>query len=237
MPSQNSVVAISGATGLLGPPVTAAFAERGARIAIAGRSQAKLDQLLDSLNLPDERRLASAVDLSDEDATCDWADQVAAKFGGIDVMLHLVGGYRANKSIAEIDTDDWDVLHILLIKTTLNSTRAFLPYLKKSDGGRFIGVTSIAAQTPTYRNAIYAMAKAASDALILAMADELKGSSTTANIIAVRAIYTAKMQAENPDKDYRKFTSAEEIAAAMRYLASQEACVINGTRLALHGRS
>jgi NAD(P)-dependent dehydrogenase (short-subunit alcohol dehydrogenase family) len=231
----DKVVAIAGAAGGLGPTVARAFVDAGARLAVAGRNPSDLDQLLDSLKLPAARRLASAVELTDETATRRWADQIAGKFGRVDVVLHLVGGYKGGTSIADIPAADWDFVRSLLIETTLNVARAFVAPLKSSRG-RFIAVSSPRAQTPTSKTAIYAMSKAAGEALTLAMADEFKGSGATANIVVVNSIVTSEMRATEPNKDYSKSTSAEEIAAAMLYLCSEEAGVINGARLALTGR-
>ena len=232
----DKVVAIAGAAGGLGPTVARAFVDAGAQCAVAGRNQADLVQLLDSLDLPEIRRLASAVDLTDETATKAWADQIVGKFGRVDVMLHLVGGYKGGTPIADIPSADWDFVHNLLIKTTLNCARAFVTPLKANGRGRFITVSSPRAQAPSAKTAIYAMSKAASEALVLAMADEFKGTGATANAIVVNSIVTPEMRAAEPDKDYSKSTSAEEIAAAMLYLCSDEAGVINGVRLPLTGR-
>ncbi len=75
----------------------------------------------------------------------------------------------------------------MIVGTTLNVVRAFARPLKKG-GGRFIGVTLPKVHAPTARSAIYSMAKAASDALVLALADELKGTGSTANLIVVDSI-------------------------------------------------
>ncbi len=230
------VVAIAGAAGGLGPTVARAFAEAGAKLAVAGRSEADLIQLLDALGLPDDRRLASAVDLTDGAATRAWADQIVARFGRVDVALHLVGGYKGGASIADTPLADWDFIHNLLIKTTLNVARAFVNPLKSNGWGRFITVTSPRAQTPTAKTAIYAMGKAAGDALVLALADEFKGSGATANAIVVNSIVTPEQRAAEPGKDFGKSTTAEEIAAAMLYLCSDAAGVVNGVRLPLTGR-
>jgi NAD(P)-dependent dehydrogenase (short-subunit alcohol dehydrogenase family) len=231
----DKVVAIAGAAGGLGPTVARVFAEAGARLAVAGRREAELDQLLDSLGLPEARRLSSAVDLTDDASTGDWAAQIIGKFGRVDVLLHLVGGYKGGTSIAEVSPADWDFIHKLLIKTTLNVARAFVTPLKRNGWGRFITVTSPRAQAPTSRTAIYAMGKAAADALVLALADEFEGSGATANAIAVNSIVTPEMRAANPDKDYSKSTPAEDIAAKMLYLCSDEAGSINGQRIPLIG--
>ena len=232
----DKVVAIAGAAGGLGPTVARAFVDAGARLAVAGRNQADLIRLLDALKLPEDHRLASAVDLTDAAAAQAWADQIIGKFGRVDVVLHLIGGYKGGTSIANIPLADWDFIYNLLIKTTLNVARAFVNPLKANGWGRFITVTSLRAQVPSAKTAIYAMGKAAADALVLALADELKGSGATANAIVVNSIVTPEQRAAEPGKDYSKATSAEDIAAAMLYLCSDDAGVINGARLPLTGR-
>ena len=223
------IVAISGAAGGLGPTVARAFFKAGDSLAVAGRSVAKLDQLLDSLGAPPDRRLASAVDLGDPGAAQAWVQSVLAKFGRIDVVLHLVGGYKGGTSVADISLSDWRDLQEALVGTTINVVRAFAGTLKKS-GGRFIGVTSPKAHAPTAKSALYSMAKAASDALVLSLADELKGTGSTANLIVVDSI------GSDPQKPYGKSTPPEEIAAAMLFLCSDNAATINGIRLPLMGK-
>jgi NAD(P)-dependent dehydrogenase (short-subunit alcohol dehydrogenase family) len=236
MSLRDKVVAIAGAAGGLGPTVARAFADEGARLAVAGRNPADLDQLLDMLNLPAARRLTSAVDLTDETAARGWAGQIIDTFGRVDVVLHLVGGYKGGALIEDTPVADWEFVYNLLIKTTLNVARAFVAPLKTGGQGRFILVSSPRAQTPTAKTAIYGMAKAASEALPLALADEFKGSGATANIVVVNSIVTPDMRAAEPAKDYSKSTSAEEIAQAMLYLCSDAASAVNGTRLPLTGR-
>jgi NAD(P)-dependent dehydrogenase (short-subunit alcohol dehydrogenase family) len=223
------IVAISGAAGGLGPTAARAFFEAGASLAVAGRSADKLDQLLDSLEVPVDRRLSSGVDLGIPKDAQTWAEAVLAKFGRVDVVLHLVGGYKGGSLVTDISLSDWNDLQGMLVRTTLNVVRAFAGTLKKG-GGRFIGVTSPKAQMPTAKSAIYSMAKAASDALVLALADELRGTGSTANLIMVDSI------GSDPQKPYGKSTPPGEIAAAMLFLCSDQAATINGVRLPLTGK-
>lgn len=223
------VVAVTGAAGGLGPTVVRAFHEAGASLAVAGRSREKLVELLDSLHVPAEDRLATGVDLAEPQATEAWAVEVKKKFGRVDAVLHLVGGYTAGSSLSDLRLEDWEAIQRMLIRTTLCVVRAFAGHLREA-GGRFVAVTSPKAQAPTAKSALYSMAKAGSDALVLALADELRGSGATANLIVVDSI-----GAPQPNK-YGKSTPAEEIAAAMLFLCSDAAATINGTRVALTGR-
>lgn len=233
---KDKVVAISGAAGGLGPTVARAFADAGATLAVAGRNEEKLTALLDSLKAPLEKRLATSVDLTDEAAARGWADLVGRTFGRVDIVVHLVGGYKGGTTISEIQAADWDSLHAMLVRTSLNVVRAFARPLSANGWGRFLAVTSPRAQSPTAKNALYAMAKATSDALVLALADELKGSGATANLVMVDSIDIPEARGSAPPKPYGKTTSAEQIAAAILFLCSDEAATINGVRLPMIGR-
>jgi NAD(P)-dependent dehydrogenase (short-subunit alcohol dehydrogenase family) len=181
--------------------------------------------------------MASSVDLLDDAAAGTWAGEVARRFGVVDTVLHLVGGYKGGTAIAGVTVADWNGLQEMLVATTLNVARGFVEQLKASGRGRFVAVTSPKARAPTARSALYAMAKAASDALVMALADELRGTGSTANLVEVDAIDAPEARAAaEPVKPYGKTTSAEQIASAMVYLCSEDAAAINGIRLALTGR-
>ena len=112
-------------------------------------------------------------------------------------------------------------------------SRAFLPALKRS-GGRFALISSVQAQAPTSTNAAYAAAKAAAEAWTLALADELAGDGGAANILVVHAIVTPQMREADPDKAFKTFTDAADIAAALAFLFGDHAEKMNGQRLSLH---
>jgi NAD(P)-dependent dehydrogenase (short-subunit alcohol dehydrogenase family) len=228
------VVAIAGAGGGLGPVVSSHLAARGASLALAERNPEMAGKCASHLDVDDERCDTYAVDLLDPDAARAWAAHVAERFGGVDALLHLVGGWRGGKPIAEAPVEDDAFLDSLLVGSVRTATRAFLPFLKER-AGRFAIVSSIQAQAPTSTNAAYASAKAAAEAWTLAYADELAGSGGTANIVVVNAIVTPEMRAQNPDKPYKTFTDAQHIAEALAFLLSDAGSKMNGQRLSLHG--
>jgi len=227
------IVAIAGAAGGLGPTVTRAFSQAGAVLALAGRDRAKLEALQGSL--PGAAARITAVDLGDPDAARSWAGELVRVFGRVDVVLQLVGGYAGGSSLSELALGDWERMQGMLVKTTLCVVRAFAGPLAASKG-RFVAVTSPKAQAPTARSAVYAMSKAASDALVLALADELRGTGATANLIVVDAIDAPEARDAGGAKPPARSTPAEQIAAAMLYLCSPTAAGINGARLPLTGK-
>jgi NAD(P)-dependent dehydrogenase (short-subunit alcohol dehydrogenase family) len=163
-----------------------------------------------------------------------WADDLEGRFGGVDAVLHLVGGWRGGQPIAEAPPSDWALLHDLLIRTVQHTTRAFHSRLVASERGRFALISAKAAAQPTDTNAAYAAAKAAAEAWTLALADSFADTRATANVVVINALVTPEMRAANPEKAYKTFTDADDIAAALAYICSHEAGKMNGRRLQLH---
>ena len=228
------VVAIAGASGGLGPSVAKRLAAGGATIAGVDRSEEHLEPLRAQLDLPDDRFDARVVDLLEEQAARQWAADLRERFGRVDALLHLVGGWRGGEPLAEAPLSDYEWLHDLLVRTVQHTTRAFHDALTQSDHGRFVLVSSSQAQRPEGNNASYAAAKAAAESWTLALAESFKESAATANIVVVNAILTPRMREQNPDKEYRTFTSAEQIAEAIAFVCSDAAAKMNGKRLSLH---
>jgi NAD(P)-dependent dehydrogenase (short-subunit alcohol dehydrogenase family) len=230
------VVAIAGIGGGLGPVVAERLARAGATIAGADISQEHADQVGEQVALPTERWDGRAVDLLDEKATRAWCASLLERFGHVDALLHLVGGWRGGQPLHQEPLEDWALLHDLLIRTVQHTTRAFHDALLASEHGRFVLVSAKQAQAPSNSNAAYAAAKAAAEAWTLALADGFKGASATANIVVVDAILTPRMRAESPDEDFPTFTPAEHLAEAIAFLCSDAAEKMNGQRLPLTAR-
>jgi 3-oxoacyl-[acyl-carrier protein] reductase len=224
-PPQDKVVIITGATGALGNKTAQAFAERGHSLVVLGNDQAKLDSLVRSLNLSAERLLASVVDLRDEQAVQSTAEAVAARFGGVHGLIHLVGGWTGGKTLAEASAEDLTSMLGQHVWTSFHLFHAFSPLLAKSKWGRVITVSPSTVSNPPAKRGIYTAAKAAQENLMLTLGAELKDSGVTANIIQVYAIDV---------KNTGKGTTPEEIVAAILYLFSDEASKISGARIPLY---
>jgi NAD(P)-dependent dehydrogenase (short-subunit alcohol dehydrogenase family) len=230
---ENRVIAIAGVGGGLGPLVAERLAAAGATVAGTDRSQEHLDSLAADLALPPERWDGRPVDLLDEAAARAWCATLVERFGHVDGLVHLVGGWRGGQPLHEAPLSDWALLHDLLVRTVQHTTRAFHDQLAASPHGRFLLVSAKQAQNPSNTNAAYAAAKAAAEAWTLALADGLEPGGATANIIVVEAILTPRMREESPDEEHPTFTPAEDLAEAIAYLCSDAARKMNGQRFAL----
>jgi NAD(P)-dependent dehydrogenase (short-subunit alcohol dehydrogenase family) len=230
---EGRVIAIAGVGGGLGPLVARALAEAGATVAGTDRSQEALDSIAAELGLAPERWDGRTVDVLDEEAVRGWCAALVERFGRVDGLVHLVGGWRGGEPLHEAPLADWDLLHDLLVRTVQHTTRAFHDQLAASEHGRFVLVSAKQAQAPSNTNAAYAAAKAAAEAWTLAFADGFEPGGATANIVVVDAILTPRMREDNPDGDFATFTPAEDLAAAIAFVCSDAAAKMNGQRLPL----
>ncbi len=223
------VVAVPGAAGSLGPHVVRALAEAGAQVAATDVSEERLAEL----DAADKR----AVNLLDPADTATWARDLEARFGHVDAVVHLVGGWRGGTRLPKAPLDDWEFLSNLLVRTVQHTSGAFYDALTRSGRGRFVIMSAKQAVSPTTDNAAYAAAKAAAEAWVYALAHGFAadGSGATANVIAINALVTPAMRAAEPEKAFKTFTDAADIAEAIRFLVSDAGAKMNGQRLALHG--
>lgn len=222
---KSKTIVITGATGVLGNLVAKTFAERGHNIALLAKDQAKLDSLARDLDLPKERLYAQAIDLLNGKAVHDSAQAVLSKFGSIQALIHLVGGWTGGKTIPESSKDDFESMLDQHVWTTFHLLQAFTPRIAASGWGRVMIVSKPETISPSAKTALYTAAKSAQESLVLTLAEEYKINGLTANVIHVKSIDT---------KDSGNGTTPAEIVSTMTYLFSDEASKVNGARIPLY---
>src|SRR5688500_1154031 len=219
------VVVITGATGALGSKAAHAFAARGDSLALLDHNQGRLDSLARDLNLSDERLFATVVELRDRAAVHSTTEAVSAKFGRVDALIHLVGGWVGGKTLPESSADDLESMLGQHVWTTFHLFQSLAPKLAANGWGRVMIVSASTVPKPPEKRGIYSAAKAAQENLILTLSAELRTSGVTANIIQVIAIDMANAGTG---------TTPGELHAAMLYLFSDEAGKVNGARIPLY---
>jgi NAD(P)-dependent dehydrogenase (short-subunit alcohol dehydrogenase family) len=219
------VIVITGATGALGKLTAQAFAERGHSLVLLDHNQEKLDFLVRDLNLPTERLFAQTVDLLDAPTLHATAEAVSVKFGAVHALIHLVGGWTGGKSIPDSSSDDLTFMLNQHAWTTFNLFQAFVPRLVASGWGRVITLSLPLTVHPAANMGAYAAGKAAQEALVTTLAEEVRGQGVTANILHVQSIDA---------KGTGKGTSPAEIVAAMMWLCSDEAGKVSGARIPIY---
>jgi NAD(P)-dependent dehydrogenase (short-subunit alcohol dehydrogenase family) len=232
MTLKNRVVVITGAAGGLGKVATHTMARQGAQLALIGAHAQRLSQLAAELEAPP---FTYAANLADPQAAQAAAQAVADRFGRVEVVLHLVGGWLGGKPVVETPANDLAQMLEQHVWTTFYTAQAFVPHLVRNRWGRLLVVSSPTALRPGAKGVPYAVGKAGQQALMLTLAQELKGSGVTANSILVSTIDAAHERAHAPTPKNANWASPEEIAELMVFLCSDDAQLVNGAQLPLYG--
>ena len=197
------VAIVTGATGSLGRLVTGDLAGAAMRVGIVGSRMDRLEALAADLALPADRWLGHAANLSDPEAAQAAVDAVIARFGRVDILTHLVGGWAGGATIAELAPGDIATMLDQHLWTTFNMTRALVPHLVAGGWGRVIAISTPVAVTPTAKMAPYAIGKSAQEALLLTLAREVAGTGVTVNLLQVRKIDTEHARERDPHRPMR----------------------------------
>ncbi len=232
---QDKVVLIGGATGALGSVVAHEFAQTEAHLALTGTSQEQLEGLAEELDLPDDRMLLSTVDATDPESVERLVSTVVECFGGLHVLLNTVGGWGGGKTVAETPVEQWDKMLNLNLRTAFLISRAVLPHMLESGWGRIIHTSSKTGVQPRKKQVGYAVAKMGVITLTEVIAEEVKGSGVTANVVLPTIIDTPANRRMMSSADTGKWVPPQHIAATMRFLCSEDAASINGDRIPVYG--
>ena len=225
------IFAITGASGVLGSAVAKAVAECGARVALidfADHAEVLKDCGPDALML-------GGVDLTDAVAASAAIDAVADRFGGLDALINVAGGFKW-ETLEDSLMAGWHRLFLMNVQTAANSSRAAIPYLRRSAAGRIVNIGANGALKAAAGMGPYAASKAGVHALTESLAEELKADGITVNAVLPSIIDTPTNRADMPKADFASWVSPSELAAAILFLASEEASAITGALLPVTGR-
>jgi NAD(P)-dependent dehydrogenase (short-subunit alcohol dehydrogenase family) len=235
MSMQERVIVITGATGGLGRVAALKFAQQGGRLVLVGTNTDKLQRLSEELKYPGDRILLHTADVSQPPAASTLVGQVLEKFGRIDILLLLIGGWSGGKPVIETDRHQVETMLQQHLWTTYHLAQAIIPAMTANRWGRIIAISSPFASHPQAGLSPYAIGKAAQESLMLTVAQEVKESGITANLLLVKTIDTEHVRDLQPSSKNASWTTPEEITATLLHLCSDEARMINGARIPLVG--
>ena len=219
-------VAITGGHGALGRAVLEAALTAGWRVAVIDHAAGHA--------APDGVQEIGGIDLTDADQAQKAMDAVIARFGRLDALLNIAGGFVWQT------TDDaapaWDRMHALNVTTALNASRAALAALRAAPQGRIVNVGSAAALQAGAGMGAYGAAKAGVHALTQALADELKATSVTVNAVLPSIIDTPANRKDMPDADPAQWVAPNDLAAVILFLASPQSRAMTGALVPVTGR-
>ena len=233
--SSNRVVVITGAFGVLGTAVARAFGQTGARLALIDVAQPSAE-LQREFTVSQQHLLLGGADLANEEATRKTMAAIAMRFGGIDVLVNVAGGFRWEK-LEGGSLETWDALYAMNLRSAVVSCKCALPaLLERGAGGRIINIGAGAAAKAGIGMGAYTASKAGVQRLTEALSEELKDRNVTVNAILPGTIDTPRNRLDMPTADFGKWVSPEKIAGVIVFLASEEASAVTGAAIPVFGR-
>jgi 3-oxoacyl-[acyl-carrier protein] reductase len=239
---KDKVALITGASQGIGRDTALALAEAGAKVAVAARNEEKLTALVADIAAAGGTALAVKMDVADFEQVKGAFKQVLEQFGRLDILVNNAAITRDGLAL-RMKPDDWEAV----LRTNLTGAhfciQQALPPMMKARAGRIINISSVVAQSGNPGQANYVAAKAGLIGLTKAIAVEIASRNITVNAVAPGFIETP-MTAGLPDKvkeelktriPLGRMGSARDVAAAIVFLASDEAAYITGHVLNVNG--
>jgi NAD(P)-dependent dehydrogenase (short-subunit alcohol dehydrogenase family) len=223
------IILVTGAKGGLGNHVTRKFLDAGEMVIGAALSVRQSD-------FPSTNFLDAALDLTVTDDVKSLVDNIANRFGHIDVLVHVAGGFAGGTPIHETDPKTWSQMQNMNLNVAFNVFRAVIPHMRKEGRGRIIAVGSNAAVHPQKNLGAYVVSKSALVTLVKTVALENADRNINANLVLPGTMDTAANRAAMPDADPKKWVNPANVANVIYWLASPEAAETSGAAIPITGR-
>jgi len=230
------VAVVTGAAGNLGRAVSRAFAAQGAKIAMVDRDAAALTSAQSELPAGAESDTFAA-DLLKPDAVADLAQRILARFGRVDILANIAGGFTMGPPLHETSDHVWDFMLDINARSVFHACRAFVPLLLQTGGGRIINVSARAALEGKAHMVPYCASKAAVITLTEGLAAEMKDAGINVNCVLPGTLDTPQNRAAMPDQDFGRWVPPAALADVMLFLASDAARCVTGAAIPVYGRS
>jgi NAD(P)-dependent dehydrogenase (short-subunit alcohol dehydrogenase family) len=227
MPEKTALV--TGANGGLGTHVTKALLDAG--FAVVGLAP-KIQQT--DFNHPNFTALPASLDSLT--AAKQATNTVITRFGKIDVLAHLVGGFTGGQTIADTDDATFQRMFDMNLNSAFHILRAVIPHMRKAGAGRIIAIGSRAAEAPGATVGAYSASKAALVSLVRTVALENKDAGITANVILPGTMDTPANRKDMPGADMSQWVQPASVASLIVWLAGDAGKDVTGAAIPVYGR-
>lgn len=235
--------AVTGATRGIGRAIANTFASEGCNISICAREDSAIDSVVSELRDKSVKVLGTALDVTDSKAQKSWLDKTAETLGGLDILI-------ANVSAMNLGTDEnaWKQSFKTDMMATFFGVESASPYLKQSESGAMVFISSIAALHSPGEPKPYGAMKAAVINYAKGLARSLAPYGVRVNSVSPGNIYSEDGVWGSIERDNLEFFNKqiesnpmgrmgtpEEVARAVVFLASPVSSFISGTNLIVDG--
>jgi 3-oxoacyl-[acyl-carrier protein] reductase len=238
----NRIALVTGASRGIGQACALTLARAGAKVAVAARALDKLEQVAAEIKAAGGEAFPIAIDMESHPSIKEGFARVAKEFGRIDILVNNAGVTRDGLAL-RMKPDDWD----LVLRTNLSGAffaiQQVLSGMMRERWGRIINISSVVGEAGNAGQANYVASKAGLIGLTKSLAQEIASRNVTVNAVAPGFVETDMTAVLNEDLKTRmkqaiplgRFGAPDDIAAAVRFLASEEAGYITGHVLDVNG--
>ena len=242
MKLEGRVALVTGASQGIGHACALALAQEGASIAAAARNQQKLEELVEQITAAGGQAAAFVMDVADEEQVKAGIKSALGQFGKIDILVNNAGITR-DQLLMRMKRADWDAVLNTNLTSAYLCMQQVIGSMLKQRWGRIINITSVFGQMGQAGQVNYSASKAGLIGLTMAMAREVASRNITCNAVApgfINTNMTAALSDEFKENAVKTIPlgragSPEDIAGAVRFLASDEAAYITGHVLNVNG--
>jgi len=221
---------LTGVTGGWGRAVLDRFAAEGWNVAVTHREEAVPGDLPEGV-------LAVRAELSDPDAAVAAAAAAVDRFGGVDALAHVAGGFAMAGPIDEQPVDVWRTQMTLNVDTAYFMTRAVLPSMRAAGSGSIVYIGTSAMLTPFSGASGYIVSKVALGGLMRCVDVEVRTQGIRCNTVVAKVVDTPRNRAESPDADFSRWTTGEQLAEVVEWLCTDASAPLSGGLIPAYGRA
>ena len=178
-------------------------------------------------------------DVTDQSSVQDLFQKVVTQCGRVDILLNIVGAFRAGNDISNMKESDWDFMMNVNLRSAFMCSKAALQHMIKQNYGRIVSISSRTAVEKRFRNksGAYAISKMGIIVLTETIAEECRKYEVNANCIIPSTIDTPDNRRSMPDADFSKWVKPEEVAKVILFLVSEESKAISGASIPVYGKA
>lgn len=228
------VVLVTGSSGALGIDVGQTFLNTGASLVLTYYSDSSLP-LLQKICGTSKNLFLLRGDLKKEEDVKTLVSETVRRFGRIDVLANVIGGYIAGKPVTEIQESEWDEMMELNLKTAFLLSKHVAAQMIKQSGGKIIHVAARPGLKGTGFDAAYVASKSGVIRLVESLSEEVKSKGINVNCILPSIIDTQENRIAMPGADYARWVKPADIAKVIAFLASEDARSITGAAIPVYG--
>lgn len=242
---KDKVALVTGASRGIGRAIALGFAEAGADVAVAARTESDLETLAKEIDTLGRKAVVIPTDIRSRDAIQAMIDKTVSELGKLDILVNNAGGSNFMSPILGLRPEGWDKLRTLNLDSVFHATQIGAQAMVAGGGGSIIQISSVAGIEGAPGLSPYSAAKAGVILMSQAVAKELAGSGVRVNCIAPGWIATplnewmtsdeGTLKAVEQSVPMGRIGEAEEIVGGAIYLASDASSYVTGTTLVIDG--